>query len=349
MLFKSKKVLGLDIGTTSLKMVELDVSRSGAVLNAFGFTPTPANCISGGEIQNVAVLAEAVNQLIKEVGSRRKNIATGLWGTSVIVKKISMPKMDDKLLSEQIKWEAEQYIPFDVSETSLEFQRLKNSSTGENMEVLLVAAKSELVLRYIEAVQTAGVNCSVLDVSGFALANCYDFNYGQSQAQIALLNVGASVTNFVVVDNGNPVFTRDIPVGGMSYNRDLQNEMGVSAEEAESLKISASLAQPVPDDVHRIMTSTTETLSQEVHNSFDFFSATAPSSSISKFYISGGCSGVPNLTAQISKSVNVPGEFLDPFRRITVNSKRITSDYLHQIRPFAAVALGLGLREEGDK
>src|SRR5262249_39295166 len=153
--------------------------------------------------------------------------AAGMWGTSVIVKKISMPRMEDNLLAEQVKWEAEQYIPFDINEINLEFQKIDSGALGgESMDVLLIAAKTDLVFRYVEAIQSAGYMCTILDVSGFALANCFEHNYGRVPGQIALLNIGASVTNFVVVENGQPTFTRDIPVGGNTFNHDIQNEMG---------------------------------------------------------------------------------------------------------------------------
>ncbi len=348
MLFGGKKFLGLDLGSSSIKMAELEVSRKSATLLSFGFAPTPTGSISGGEISDVERLATAVSALHTELDTKRKNTVTGMWGTSVIVKKISMPVMDDNLLAEQVRWEAEQYIPFDINEVSLEYQKLPVQAGTDTMDVVLVAAKTDLVYRYVEVVQVAGLECSVLDVSGFALANCFEFNYGRQPGQIALLNIGASVTNFVVMDDSHPVFTRDIPVGGFNYNSDIQTEMNVSAEEAESLKVSAALSQPVPSDVHRIMTNTTDHIAQEIHSTFDFYNATSNQAAISKIYVCGGSSGFAALSRAISQKVGVQVESLDPFLKVKYNEKKFTADFIQQIKPFAALAIGLALRKGND-
>ncbi|MBX3040041.1 MAG: pilus assembly protein PilM, partial [Bdellovibrionaceae bacterium] len=218
MFFKSKKVIGLDIGTSSLKIAELDVSKSGATLQGFRLAPTPLNAVSGGEIIDTMSLSQAVRGLVDELGSKRKSVCTGMWGMAVIVKKITMPKMDKKLLAEQIRYEAEQYIPFDINNISLSHQVLPSTVTGETQDILLIAAQNELVSQYFQVVSMANLDCKILDVSGFALANCFELNYGRFPGEtIGLLNFGAAVTNFVVISNGDIIFSRDIPVGGQNY------------------------------------------------------------------------------------------------------------------------------------
>jgi type IV pilus assembly protein PilM len=348
MLFGGKKFLGLDLGSNSLKMAELEVTRKSATLLSFGFAPTPENSIQGGEVMDIAKLATAVSALHSELATKRKNTVTGMWGGSVIVKRITMPLVDDKLLAEQVRWEAEQYIPFDINEVSLEFQKLPQKPDADTMDVVAVAAKSDLVYKYVEVVQGAGLECAVLDVSGFALANCFEFNYGRLPGQIALINIGCTVTNFVILEEGHIVFTRDIPAGGLNYNSDIQNEMNVSAEEAEALKIGAALGQPVPVDVQRIVTNSTEHIAKEIHSTLDFYAATTANAGITQIFVCGGTSGFMILKDALAQKLGVPVEPLNPFINVKYSSRKFTPDFIEQIKPFAAVAIGLALRKGND-
>lgn len=349
MFFSQKKILGLDIGTSSIKVAELESGRRGLTLSRFSIVPLSPGVVAGGEIIDSAAVTEAIGMAVRQAKTKRKHVATGMWGTAVIVKKITMPRMDENVVAEQIKWEAEQYIPFDVNEISLEHHILKSMrGGGENMDVLLVAAKQEFVFRYLETVELAGVKCSCLDVSGFALANCFEFNYGVTGEITALLNIGAGVTNFVVVDRGEIIFSRDVAVGGQSYTSDINKSMGVSVAEAEALKISASMGQEVPEEVNSIIAATNDSVVDEIRNSFEFFSATTGGAAIQRFYVTGGSIYVPGLVESVSKATGVSFEVMDPFLKIAVNSRNVPHDYLEQIKPFSAVALGLAMRKEGD-
>ena len=350
MLF-GKKVLGLDIGTSSVKMAEVATSRSGAKLVRLGYTALPPGVVGGGEIHDVAQLAEAIRMAHVEGGFKTKKVCTGLFGTSVITKKIAMPKMEKKLLREQIRWEAEQYLPFDISEVTLDYHVLQTPSTAgpDNIDVLLVGAKQEYVFRFIEAISLSGLTASIIDVSALALANCFQFNYGRISQAVSLLNVGSDVTNFVVMDQGEVVYCRDIPLGGSSFTSDIAKELGVSTQEAETLKLSAVHGEPVPDEVHNSLKGTCEILADEVSNSFDFYvSMASDQQSISKVYLSGGSMGVPGLGEQITKSTGVPLETHDAFQKVGLGSKSLTSEYIEQISSFLPVVMGLALRKEGD-
>ena len=351
-LLGSKKLLGLDIGTSSIKMAELDVSKNAATLVRFGYTPIIQGAVSGGEINDVPTVSESIRTLFTEGGFKRKSSNTGMFGTSVITKKINMPRMEAKMVGEQIRWEAEQYIPFDLNEINLDYHFIQNSQTvtaTENMDVLLIAAKQEFIFKYMETVQSAGLNPSIVDVAGFALANCFEFNYGVMEDEVvALLNIGAGVTNFVVVERGEVIFCRDIPVGGLTYTSDISKEMGISFDEAEVLKLSAAQGQEVPPEVGNAIISTNEIVCEEINNSFEFYAATSSGLSISKFYASGGSIYLPNLLDQISNTVGVPYEVIDPLKNVTYNKKAFSDEYIESIKPFAAIVIGLALRKEGD-
>lgn len=347
MFFSSKKVIGLDIGTNSIKMCELDVSRSGATLLSFGIAPTPSNTINGGEISNPQVMSAAIKNILAELGTRRRNVAIGMWGTAVIVKRISIPKMDAKLVREQLKWEAEQYIPFDVNEITLSHHILPFASSSDTMDVLLIAAQNDIVARYVGSVEGAGCNCSVLDVSGFALANLYEFNYGRQRDVVVLLNIGAGVSNFIVLNQGEVIFSRDIPVGGAAITNEIHKEMGVTLQEAEALKLSASARKEVPDEVHSIMAVAVDQLAEEIRNSFEFFAASANGLAVQRLVITGGGSLTPGLNEKISAALSLPFEIMNPFQKVR-GTKQFSTQYMSQIAPFAAVVCGLALREGGD-
>lgn len=349
MFFKSKKVIGLDIGTSSIKLAELDVSRSGATLQGFRMAPTPVNSVSGGEILDTMSLSQAVRSLFEELRSRRKSISLGMWGMSVIVKKITMPKMDKKLLAEQVRYEAEQYIPFDMNNVSLSHHVLPSTVTTETQDVLLIAAQNELVSQYLQVVEMSNLDCKILDVSSFALANCFEMNYGKpSGGPVGVFNFGAAITNFVVISNGDVIFARDIPVGGSNYTSEISKGMGVSLHEAEMLKLSAVSRQEVPDDVVNLIAISNGTIADEIRNSLDFLNATTNGLALNRCYVTGGSVGTTGLIEAISQATNITFENFNPFKRVKVNSKKVPSEYLSQIVPFASIAMGLGMRQVGD-
>lgn len=349
MFFGEKKIVALDIGTSSIKLAEVETSRKGPVLKKFAVHPLQPGLVAGGEIIESTSVAGAIDGLIKSSRSKRKHVATGMWGSSVIVKKISMPKMDEKLVAEQIKWEAEQYIPFDINEISLEHHVLRNRpGSSESMEVLLIAAKQEFIFRFIESVEVAGLKCAIIDVAGFALANCFEANYGARDGVAAILNIGAGVTNFVVVERGEIIFCRDIGVGGQAYTSEISKAMGVSLAEAEALKISASLGQEVPEEMNGIISNTNEQVVDEVRNSFDFFGATSSGLSAGRMYVTGGSIFVPGLVDQISRAVGTGYEVFDPFQNVSYDSKAFGADSVSQIKAISPVALGLAMRKIGD-
>lgn len=330
-------------------MAELEVSRNKVQLVSFGFAPTPQNALNGGEINNPGAISQAIQALIFDLKSKRKSVATGMWGTAVIVKKITIPKMEKKLIADQIRFEAEQYIPFDINDIALAYHVVPANSVSETMDILLIAAQNELVGQYMAAVQGSGLDLAVLDVSGFALANIFEMNYGRPTAEtVALLNIGAGVTNFVVLLDGEVIFSRDIPVGGFNYTNEIHKELGVTLPEAESLKLGAVAKSPVPDEVHSVLSSMNEQMTEEIRNSFEFFSGSNSGMTINRSFLTGGSSVIPGLKDQVSQACGIPAEYLNPFLRVRANPKNFNDNYLQQIAPFASVALGLGLRKVGD-
>ena len=339
-----QRVLGLDIGSSTIKLADLNVGRNSAQLNYFGFLPMPVSQNGSGEITNPLLVADAIRSLIAQSKIRNKAVAAGLWGTSVIVKKISMPRVEKKILNQQIRWEAEQYIPFDPSEISLTYQILPTLSDPDSMDILLVAAQNAIVRSYKEVVSKSGLNLSVLDVNGFALGNLFLYNYGKISGQtVGLINVGAVATNFIVIHDGVTLFSRDIPMGGFQYSNDISRELGLTLPEAEALKLSATTGQEVPQQVHSVMSTVTDQLVEEFRNSFDFFSASNGGMSLSKVYFTGGSSLVSGLMAKASQVIGIQFEQMNPFLKVKP-SGGMSQQFLHQISPFSTIAMGLALR-----
>ncbi len=350
MFFQSKKLIGLDIGTVNIKLAEVDYSRKGSTLVNFAIEPTPPRSIVSGEFADPASISATIKTMLRNMGSKRTACATGMWGTSVITKRITIPHMDDKLVSGQIRWEAEQYIPFDINEVNIDFQILKNFQTSpENMDILLVAARTDIALLYQDIIQSAGLNCSVIDVCGFAFANCYLNNWGAQKGQtVALLNMGASFTNFVIIENGEIVFCRDLPVGGITYTNEIHKGMGISMEEAEAMKMSACTGQAAPEEVGKLIQNSHELIGEEIVGSLDFFANTTPGLPVKQCFITGGASRTMGLVTFLSQHTKLNFQAFDPFRAVNLNAKTMSTSFVHEIRDFAATAVGLGMRTIGD-
>lgn len=349
MFFSSKKVVGIDIGSSSIKLAEMTFSNKGAFLDNFAVIPSPAQAINNGEITDTLLVAESIKTAFKENGFRNKNASIGLSGTAVIIKKISIPKTDPKKLKEQIRYEASQYLPFDVSQVTIEHHLLSFTSNPENMDILVVAAQNEFILNYLSSVNQAGLKCTVLDVSSLALANVFEMNYGKTAEPVALFNFGSNITNFLVLFQGEVIFSRDIPVGGFHFTNEISKNMGVTFDEAEALKISQSAQQEVPEDTRTFMNMALDYVTEEIRNSIDFYTATAQGHLINKAYYTGGACLTAGLIDHLVDVLKMPFEPFNPYNNIKSGNKKITANYLQQISPFVSIACGLGIRQAGDK
>ncbi|OFZ19046.1 MAG: fimbrial assembly protein [Bdellovibrionales bacterium RBG_16_40_8] len=346
--FGKKKIIGLDIGSSSIKAAELDVGKKSSTLIAFGIVPTPPQSYVNGDIVDPQIISTAIRELLLKIKTKRKHAATGLGGTSVIVKRITIPRMDENLIADQIRWEAEQYIPYDINEVNLGYEVLKGASSNkENMDLLLVAAVQAHVIKYTEALALSGLNCAVLDVSGFALVNCFKTNYGDMSGQtVVLLNAGATATTMVGIENTEVVFLRDIPVGGLNYTLDLQKSLNISLEEAEAMKLGAASGRTVPEEAKSVIKATNDVICEELKSSFDFFLNSTKSQNITRCFVTGGGAKTYGFLDVVSKIL--PCEKLDPFLKVRASTKVFSQEYLNQIRDFAAVSIGLGLRDVSD-
>lgn len=356
MLFgKRSHLFGLDIGSSSLKLAEVKKTSRGYQLVTAGMAPLPPDAIVEGAIMNASAVVEAIRGLLAAHKPTTRNVATSVSGHSVIIKKISLPVMSREELAQSIQWEAEQYIPFNIHDVNLDYQILPQQAGAEQegsdqMGVLLVAAKKDLVEDYTALLREADLRPVVIDVDSFAVQNMYEANYeSEPDELVATFNMGASVTNINVFRGGVSLFTRDIHFGGNQFNEEIQKDLNVSYQEAEKLKLGVSGRGAAGAEIQPILEHVTEALLNEIQRSLEFFAATSGEQRIHKVVLSGGCSCLPGLGEKTEERLGIPVELADPFRRVVADPHRWKPDDLRGIAPLMAVSVGLAIRRVGDQ
>ncbi len=342
---KSKGLLGLDIGTSAVKAVELARHDQEIRLKRAQMAAINPELVADGAIADSAGLAAALSGLLG-ASAKRQRTAAAVSGHSVFVRPIVMPAMSDAELATAIQTEAVQHVPFPIEEVQLDYQVLDFREGGQ-MEVLLVAAKKEKIANTTEALTRAGLQPTIMDHDPLALANCYEYNYQPTpETAAALLHVGASQTHFNVMRGAVPCFTRDISAGGNQYTDALQKEFSLTFEEAEAVKLGRSSSVSESKRLE-VMQTITEMLRRELRKMLDFFRTENGRIAIGQLYLSGGGARVAGLEEMLQQEMSVPVEWLDPFRRIRAEGE-LPAGNLQQIAPRMAVAVGLALREFED-
>jgi type IV pilus assembly protein PilM len=350
---KQKPVVGLDIGSSAIKAVELKASGKGWKVVAFGVEPLPADTIVDGAIIDGTAVADAIRRLFERLGIKNRDVAASLSGNAVIVKKITLPAMTDAELANSITWEAEQYIPFDIQDVNLDYQILtrppKNAAPGATMDVLLVAAKKETIADYTGVIAQAGRVPAIVDVDAFALQNAYEVNYGTRESIVALLNIGASAININIVRGDQSLFTRDVPIGGNTYTAALQKDFQIAHEVADLLKRGQPAEGLDPTQTGPSLQMVTEAVLLEVQKTLDFFRGTTGADHIDLLLVTGGGSQVTGLVDALQERLGYPVEFLDPFKTVSFDAAKFGVPVLSEAAAAATVAVGLALRRMGDR
>ncbi len=350
---KKKGLVGVDIGSSAIKAVELKPGGKGGdeyQLLAIGMEPLPPEAIVDGAIMDSGAVIDAIQRLFSTQKIKTPEVATSVSGNAVIVKKISLPQMSAEELAESIHWEAEQYIPFDIQDVSLDYEVMEGGGSGGNMDVLLVAVKKDKISDYTSAITQAGRSPQVVDVDVFALQNCYEVNYGVDPGRvIALLNVGASIMNINILKGATSIFNRDIAVGGNQYTEAIQKDLNLSFDQAEALKKGARVEGAAPENLHPILQAVSENIALEIQKTFDFFRATSSEDRIDRIFLSGGTAKVQGLRDLLADRFEAGVEIMNPFNSITYNPRDFDPDFINEIGPSAAIAVGLAARRVGDR
>ena len=358
---KKNQLIGLDIGTHSIKLVEIDDSKKGRILKSFGIIGLPQNAIVEGSIKEMEIVSSAIKELYKQLKIKNKNVAASISGYSVIVKKINISRRGEAELEYTINEEAEQYIPFDISDVNLDYEVLSAPEDGNSdgdegemaglMDVMLVAAKKDIVDDYVSLLQLSGLNPVVLDVDAFSAQNAFEMASGEGETSgcYAIVNVGAEELGINAVKDGISIFTRDSSYGGSQITEAIMSRFDVSHEEADRIKLGGTKLDKEREALEDIFTSVISGWVQEIKRALDFLGTTYPDETIDKMFLTGGSCRIPGFREYLETETEIPIEELNPFSGLQINEKIFDPKYLSYMAPQAAVVVGLGLRSIGDK
>lgn len=351
MFFKKKGTIGLDIGSGCIKIVRLLDSKEGYELDLFDMVQTPTDAFQDGIITDKGSMLAALQQLLNKAGVKGGDAVLGVSGhSSVIIKRITLPMMTEEELATSIRYEAEQYIPFDINDVNIDFQILgpKQDEEGQ-MDVVLVAVKKNVVNSLVEIAEQAGLDTVIVDVDSFALGNMYEVNYNMADRPIAaLVNVGAANTNINIIQEGLPVFTRDSAMGSNYHTEALVRELGVSREDAELLKAGRAVEGVDPISANTVIAAASEEIYGEISRSFEYFRSSVGFEEISGIILSGGAAIIKGFRETMAERLGIGVVLAEPFSGIRV-SEKMDRHLLNEMAPIASVAMGLALRREGDR
>jgi type IV pilus assembly protein PilM len=352
---RSRNLIGLDIGDSSVKLVELKELGKGRghQLLKLGWEPLSSEAIVDGQIMDSHLVTETIQRLFQRCKVKPSaQVCISLYGHHVIVKRISLPVMSEAELAESIHWEAEQYIPFDIEDVNLDYQILEGSSlSGEgNMDVLLAAAKKDKINDYVSVVNQAGLVPAMVDIAAFAIQNAFEANYEFEPDQVvALVDVGSAVSSISVLHGGTSVYWRDINIGGNQYTDAIQKELNLSAEQGEQLKRGDEIDGVPYERVLPIISAVNDDIGTEIQKTLDFFKQiSATDQTLGRLYLTGGTAQVVQMKESLGERLNTQVELLNPFRKIPPTGKDATPELVNEMMPTASVAVGLALRKSGD-
>jgi type IV pilus assembly protein PilM len=347
---KKDSLVGLDIGSRSVKVAEITETKNGRKLRRFGMADIPPGAIEDGAISDPETVAQIVRQLFKSANIKTTNVALSIGGYSVIIKKINVQTMPEEQLQETIHFEAEQYIPFDISDVNLDFQLLGEvENNPSQMSVFLVAAKKEMVNDYINLATLVGLTPCIIDVEAFALQNIFEANYDIPGENVALIDIGASKTSLNILKDNSSVFMRDVALGCIQINQKIMSMLDCSYDQAELIKFGEPSKKLSADELKQIISAVVTDWCTEIRRALDFFYTNYPDDPIKRIILSGGGANIAEFRQLLASESNAQVETLNPFNGIVVDEKSFEPEYIRQIGPQAAIAMGLALRRVDDK
>jgi type IV pilus assembly protein PilM len=342
---KATEGFGLDIGSSSVKLVQLSGSGGTRRLTAFAHVPLPADAVAEGTIREPRTVANAIREAVAKAGVKTHEAVISICGRELIIKKVQIPEVPAKDVNDVVQLEAEHHIPFAIDEVFLDYHTVGRRE-GQ-LDLILVAVKKSKVTEYMSVVEQAGYTPTIVDVDGFALGNQYDLNNpGEANEAVALIDIGASIMKTNVLRAGSTIFARDIPFGGNNYTQAIAQRLNIPFEQAEAAKVGKNVGVQWETLVPPLE-AVSRDLSLEVQRTFDYFASTAESERIGKIVLAGGCAQLPGLNEYLSSNWGIPVELARPFDKIEVPPQY--AEEINTLGPALAVAVGLGLRRPGDK
>jgi len=354
---KKNQIVGIDIGSHSIKVAEIEDTAKGMILKNFGTVGLPQDAILEGSIKEIEIVSAALGNLLQNLKIKNKNVALSISGYSVIVKKITIPRKEEKDLEESIQSEAEQYIPFDINDVNLDFQVLysgeeepEEEGKESYMDVLLVAAKKDIVEEYISLLHLTELNPAILDIDAFALQNAFEISDHEQSGCHALVHIGAQHLTINVIKDGVSIFTRDSSYGGSQITSEIQKKLNISYQEAERIKLGAKpLATEQRPTIEETFSGTVTRWGQEIKRALDFVATTFTDIKVESILLTGGSSLIPGFNKYLGLETGLKIETLNPFANMEIREKSFDTGYLNYSAPIAPIAIGLALRSIGDR
>lgn len=337
--------VGLSIGASSVKVAKLKKKGTVWELENYAAVQLPELSTEHREIVNSVGVVQSIQAVMKEAQVKSKEVCSALAGSGLIIKNLTIVVTDMKELQDQVFWEAEQYIPFDISEVAIDFQVVSKSKDNQ-VEVILVAVKRDYLQQYMSVIEEADLTPKIMDAEVFALQNTFENNYDVSTTEAMLLaDVGAVSTKIVICAGGIPYLTKDASFGGAMITQEIQRELNLpSAADAEALKVSGNL----PHEVSEIVARMGHVLGTELKKSIDFYTASSLGPPIVGVLLSGGGSRAIHLSKIIEDYTGLPTQMMNPFQKIQGNAKNFSQDFLMSVAPEVVIPMGLAIRA-GDK
>lgn len=346
---RDESFVAVDIGSSAIKLIEVRSGGGGAELVAWGSTPTPTATIQSNMVTEPDRVGDALRALVEGKGVRTKKALMAVPGPAVMIKRVTLPAQGPQELARTIMVEAGNFIPEELENVNIDHQVIDTRADGKEMEVLVVAAKKDIVSSYAETLRVAGLSPVVADVDYFALDNLFELNYDPAADQVvALVNIGGRYSSINILKGGRSTFTGDVPVGGRDITEALSRDLGVAAEEAERLKTGKGGAAFDAERLAAALVPAVDALVEEIHYALSFFWTAATDERIDEVYLSGGAAQTPELAQRLGARIEAPVELTDPFRRVALGAV-VDAAALQRRRSEFAVALGLTLRRPGDK
>jgi len=348
-LFAHKKppLIGLDISSTSVKLLELGHQGDGYRVEAYAAEPLPPNSVVEKNITDVEAVGDAIRRVAKRSGSRTKHASVAVAGSSVITKVITMPaSLSEEEMESQIELEADQYIPYSLEEVNLDFEILGASEDNpDTVDVLLAASRSENVDSRVAAVELGGLTARVVDIEAYTLENAFglissQIPGGTDDKTVAVIDVGATMTTLSVLHDGKIIYTRDQVFGGKQLTEEIQRRYGLSYEEAGMAKRQGGL----PDNyVPEVLDPFKDAMAQQVSRSLQFFFSSSQHNSVSHIVLAGGSASIPGVDELIEERVGTGTSIANPFTNMSLLSK-VKAQALSNDAPALMIACGLALR-----
>ncbi len=350
---RSKGVVGLDIGSHAIKAVELSPKKKEAEnpfeVKKIGYEVLPRDAIVEGTVIDSAAVVETVRMIFDENKISNKNVAISISGNSVMIKKITLPSMDTEELAESIIWEAKHNIPYPYEETNIDYVILQPSPKTEerNLDILLVAAKKDKITNYSNVVHQARKNLQAIEVDVFALQNAWEINYPEiiGEKSVAIINIGANITNVIIIEDGTPKLFRDLTKGGISIIENMSKDLNIGFDDAEK----ALKGIPVKDFPEEKLEASLQTnlanLFEEIEKTFTFYEAgKKQEKKMDRIFLSGGLSKLKDFPGLFEEKFKIKTEILNPFRKISYDEKKFDPVYSQELAALFGVAIGLSTR-----